>query len=315
MKVHSRARTTPFQRGLAVDRVQAGVWSIRETARRLATTTHTIRKWLNRAKRGEPLTDRSSRRATSPLRISEELKALILSMRRFRLTTATIAQIVRVPRSSVARLLKKAGLGTLREVDRKSEPVVRYEAENAGDLVHLDIKKLGRIDGVGHRITGDRAQRSRGVGWEYAFVAVDDRSRVAYVELFRSETAMSATRFLRNALAFFRRHGIRVRALLTDNGSPFLAHAFAVECQRFRIRHKRTRAYRPQTNGKAERFIQTLLREWAYVRAYRSSTERRRALTPFLRHYNHRRPHAGIHGATPISRLVPVVNNLMRNDS
>jgi len=248
------------------------------------------------------------------LRISDELKALILSMRRFRLTTATIAQIVRVPRSSVARLLKKEGLGTLRDVDRTRETVVRYEAANAGDLVHLDIKKLGRIDGVGHRITGDRSHRSR-AGWEYAFVAVDDRSRAAYVELFRSETAMSAVQFLRNALAFFRRHGIRVRALLTDNGSPFLARAFAVECQRFRVRHKRTRPYRPQTNGKAERFIQTLLREWAYVRAYRSSAERRRALTPYLRHYNYRRPHTGILGATPISRLVPLVNNLMRNDS
>jgi transposase InsO family protein len=314
VKVHSRARTTPIQRHLAVERVGSGQWSIREAARRLSTSPNTVRKWLSRARRGEPLTDRSSRRARSPLRISDELKALILSMRRFRLTVTAIAQIVRVPRSSVARLVSKEGLGTLRDVDRKSEPVIRYEAENAGDLVHLDIKKLGRIDGVGHRITGDRSHRSR-AGWEYAFVAVDDRSRAAYVELFRSETALSAVQFLRNALAFFRRHAIRVRALLTDNGSAFLSRAFAVDCQRFRVRHKRTRAYRPQTNGKAERFIQTLLREWAYVRAYRSSTERRRALTPFLRHYNHRRPHAGILGASPMSRLVPVVNNLMRNDN
>ena len=181
-------------------------------------------------------------------------------------------------------------------------------------LVHIDIKKLGRIDGVGHRITGDRSQAGR-AGWEYAFVAVDDRARVAYVELHRSEAAAAGVRFLHGVIEYFRRLGIRIKAVLTDNGSAFIADAFALACQRFRIRHKRTRPYRPQTNGKAERFIQTLLREWAYVRAYRSSAERARSLGPFLRYYNHRRPHAGIGGATPISRLATGVNNVIRNHS
>jgi transposase InsO family protein len=231
------------------------------------------------------------------------------------MTAQAISRIVRVPRSTIARLLRAEGLGTLRLVDRRKEPIVRYEAANAGDLVHLDIKKLGRIDGVGHRITGDRSRRSRHVGWEYAFVAVDDRSRVGHVELFRDETHRSAVRFLRGVIESYRKHGITIRAILTDNGSAFISKEFSKVCQTFRIKHKRTRPYRPQTNGKAERFIQTLLREWAYVRAYRSSRERARALATYLRHYNHRRPHAGILGAVPSSRFPPTGNNVVRNDT
>lgn len=311
MKLHSRARTSPFQRRRIATKVLAGEWTIKGSARTHGISMRTVRKWVHRAKRAEPLVDRSSRRATSPLRISDELQALMLSMRRFRLTAQQISNIVHVPRSTVSRLLRAKGMSRLRELKDK-EPVVRYEAANPGDLVHVDIKKLGRIDGVGHRITGDRTHRSR-AGWEYAFVAVDDHSRAAHVELFRAETSASAVRFLDGVINHFRRLGITIRALLTDNGSPFLAHVFQAACQRFRIRHKRTRPYRPQTNGKAERFIQTILREWAYVRAYRSSADRARALGPFLRHYNHRRPHAGIAGATPISRLSSGVNNLVRN--
>lgn len=311
MKAHSRARTNSFQRERMTGKVLSREWTVRGAARHLGTSTRTVRKWVGRAKRGEPLTDRSSRRATSPLRFSEELKTVISYMRRFRLTAQKISDIVHVPRSTVSRFLKSEGVGKLSQVKDK-EPIVRYEAENPGDLIHIDIKKLGRIDGVGHRITGDRSQAGR-AGWEYAFVAVDDRARAAYVELHRSETAAAGVRFLHGVIEFFRRLGIRIKALLTDNGSAFIADDFAAVCQRFRIRHKRTRPYRPQTNGKAERFIQTLLREWAYVRAYRSSAERARALGPFLRYYNRRRPHAGIGGATPISRLVSGVNNVMRN--
>lgn len=311
MKLHSRARTSPFQRRRIATKVASGDWTIKGSARIHGISTRTVRKWVHRAKRAEPLADRSSRRATSPLKISEDLKALILSMRRFRLTAQQISDVVHVPRSTVWRLLRANGMGRLGDA-RGVEPVVRYEAANPGDLVHLDIKKLGRIDGVGHRITGDRTHRSR-AGWEYAFVAVDDHSRVAHVELFRAETAASAVRFLHGVIEHFRRLGITIKALLTDNGSPFVAHVFGVACQRFRIRHKRTRPYRPQTNGKAERFVQTILREWAYVRAYRSSAERSRALGPFLRHYNYRRRHSGIAGATPISRINSRVNNLMRN--
>lgn len=311
MKTHTRARTNLFQRQRMTGKVLSREWTVREAARQLETSANTVRKWRDRAKRGEPLTDRSSRRATSPLRFSEELKTIISYMRRFRLTAQKISDIVHVPRSTVARFLKAQGVGKLSQVKEK-EPVVRYEAENPGDLIHIDIKKLGRIDGVGHRITGDRSQAGR-AGWEYAFVAVDDCARVAYVELHRSETAAAGVSFLHGAIEFFQRLGIKVKALLTDNGSAFIADAFALACQRLRIRHKRTRPYRPQTNGKAERFIQTLIREWAYARAYRSSAERGRALAPFLRYYNHRRPHTGIGGATPMSRLVSRVNNVMRN--
>ena len=311
MKTHTRARTNLFQRQRMTGKVLSAEWTVRGAARQLETSTNTVRKWRDRAKRGEPLTDRSSRRATSPLRFSEELKTIITYMRRFRLTAQKISDIVHVPRSTLSRFLKAQGVGKLSQV-KEEEPVVRYEAENPGDLIHIDIKKLGRIDGVGHRITGDRSRAGR-AGWEYAFVAVDDRARVAYVELHRSETAAAGVRFLQGAIEFFQRLGIKVKALLTDNGSAFIADAFALACQRLRIRHKRTRPYRPQTNGKAERFIQTLIREWAYVRAYRSSAERGRALAPFLRYYNHRRPHAGIGGATPISRLASRVNNVMRN--
>lgn len=313
MKLHNRARTIPVQRERLTKKLLAGEWTPQEGAKRLGTSTHTVRKWVERAKRGEPMSDRSSRRATSPLLISSEMKAFIFSMRRFRLTAQQISDIVHVPRSSVSRLLKAEGLGKLKDV-KESEPIVRYEAANPGDLVHIDIKKLGRIDGVGHRITGDRS-KSKPSGWEWVFVAIDDNARVAYAEMFRAETAASAVRFLHNVVEFFRRLGITIKALLTDNGSPFVAQAFGAVCQRLRIRHKRTRPYRPQTNGKAERFIQTLLREWAYVRAYRSSAERARSLVPFLRYYNHRRRHAGIAGATPISRLASGGNNLVRNHS
>lgn len=228
------------------------------------------------------------------------------------MTAQKISDIVHIPRSTVSRLLKAEKVGKLSQL-KGPEPIVRSEAETPGDLVHIDIKKLGRIDGVGHRITGDRSQAGH-AGWEHAFVAVDDRARVAYVELHRTEAASAGVSFPHGVIEFFRRLGITIKALLTDNGSAFIAHAFGAACQPFRIRHKRTRPYRPQTNGKVERFIQTLLREWAYVRAYRSSAERARSLGPFLRYYNCLRPHAGIGGATPISRLAPGVNNVVRNN-
>ena len=313
MKIHSKAKTNEFQRARLAQKIQSGEWSIPEAARLLGVSANTVRKWLRRSTQGESLLDRSSRRATSPLMVSEAMKDFILYMRRFRMTAQSISDIVHIPRSTVSRLLKASGFGKLQAV-KEVEPVVRYEAECPGDLVHIDIKKLGRIDGVGHRITGDR-RGARRSGWEYVFVAIDDRARVAYAEMFRAETAAAAVRFLHGAVAFFRRMGIEIKSLLTDNGSAFVSEAFGTACQRLRIRHKRTRPYRPQTNGKAERFIQTLLREWAYVRAYRSSSARLRALGPFLRYYNHRRPHAGIGGAAPISRLNSGVNNLVRNHS
>lgn len=311
MKTHSKARTNRFQRERFAERIKAGELTVGGAAKDLGVSQNTIRKWFRRAERGESLDDRSSRRVTSALSISAQTKDFILYMRRFRTTAETIAGIVHIPRSTISRILRAEGVGKLSQVDEK-EPVVRYEAENVGDLIHIDIKKLGRINGVGHRITGDRSGGGRS-GWEYVFVAVDDRSRVAYAELHRAENAAAAMKFLHGAYAFFQRLGIQVRGLLTDNGSAFISRDFGETCQRLRIKHKRTRPYRPQTNGKAERFIQTTLREWAYVRAYRSSAERARALGPFLRHYNHRRKHAGINGATPMSRVPSAENNLVRN--
>jgi transposase InsO family protein len=209
-----------------------------------------------------------------------------------------------MPRSTVARILTKAGLGSLKRLE-PVEPVVRYEMRIPGQLLHIDVKKLGKIDGVGHRITGDKRSRSRGVGWEYVHVCIDDASRLAYVEVLEAETAQACTAFLHRALAFFSRHGVRVHKVMTDNAMAYGAKLFQAACQRYRIRHVTIRPYRPQTNGKAERFIQTLLREWAYVRSYSSSRRRTEALPRWLRHYNHRRPHGSLNHRPPIDRIHP----------
>ena len=310
MKIHSKARTTAFQRTRIAEKVGDGSWTVRAAAEANGVSRRTIQKWLARAKR-EPgsLHDRSSRPHLSPLALPEEVRELILSMRRYHMTGERIAQSLKIPRATVARILKVAGLGKLKDLQPK-EPVIRYEKAVAGEMVHIDIKKLGRINGVGHRITGDRRHRGHG-GWEYAFVAVDDASRLAFVEVYRDEKAPSAITFLQRAVAFFRRHGVVVKGVLTDNGKVFVSHEFQLWCQRLGIKRQRTRPYRPQTNGKAERFIQTALREWAYRRPYSSSAQRCRALDPWLRYYNHRRPHGGIKGATPISRLTQPANNVV----
>jgi transposase InsO family protein len=218
------------------------------------------------------------------------------------MTGAQIAQGLKMPRSTVARILRQEGLGRIKYLD-PPEPAVRYEKKLPGQLLHLDIKKLGRIRGLGHRVTGDRRRRARGVGWEFVHVCIDDASRLAYVEILPAETADRCAGFLQRALAFYRGHGIRVRAVMTDNARAYLSHAFEAVCQRHRLRHLRTRPYRPCTNGKAERFIQTLLREWAYARPYTSSRKRAELLPRWLSYYNHRRPHGGIKGQTPISRI------------
>ena len=312
MKIHSKARTTAFQRARIVEKVHDGSWTITAAAEASGVSRRTIYKWRARAKRESgPLTDRSSRPHLSPLALPKDARDLILSMRRFRMTGERIAQSLRIPRATVARILKAEGLGKLKDLDPK-EPVIRYERSIAGELIHIDIKRLGRINGVGHRITGDRRHRGHG-GWEYVFVAVDDASRLAFAETYRDEKAASAVAFLQKAVAFFRRHGVTVRGVLTDNGKVFVGRDFQTWCQRLGIKRQRTRPYRPQTNGKAERFIQTIIRDWAYRRPFTSSAQRRRALDPWLRHYNFRRPHGGLNGATPISRLTHPVNNVVGN--
>jgi len=248
------------------------------------------------------LQDRSSRPEAITNRTSPEREQLILRLRGCGLVAREIAAKLRMPRSTVSAILRRHGLSRLSDL-RSPEPVRRYEHKAPGDLLHLDVKKLGRIRGVGHRITGERRRRARGVGWEFVHVAIDDYSRLAYVEVLANEEATTTAAFLRRALAFFRLHGIRVRRVLTDNAKNYTAHAFLALCTARSIEHRRTRPYRSCTNGKAERFIQTLLREWAYKRPYTSSRRRVAALPRWLHRYNHHRPHGSLGGQSPIARV------------
>jgi transposase InsO family protein len=230
------------------------------------------------------------------------------------MTGLEIARRLRISPATVARILAQAGLSRLRNLETL-EPVRRYEKERPGELLHLDIKKLGRIGRVGHRITGDRRYRSRGAGWEFLHVAIDDYSRSSYVEVLPDERAPTTVDFLNRALLWFAQKGVRVEALLTDNGGNYCSRIFSAACIAGGLRHRRTRPYRPRTNGKAERFIQTLLREWAYRRPYSTSYQRTKRLVTFLRYYNQHRPHASLNRRTPASRLPIPGNNVMRNDS
>jgi transposase InsO family protein len=304
MNIHSKARTCPASRALLVGRVRHRAWTVSEAAVAAGVSRRTAFKWLRRHRDEGPagLLDRASRPARQPTATPAEWRKLIVSLRYYRMTGARIAAQLGMARSTVARILHRERVGRIRQLE-PPQPVVRYEMRVPGQLLHLDVKKLGRIKGVGHRITGDRARRARGIGWEFAHVAIDDMSRLAYVEVLPTETAEAATSFLHRAVAFYGRHGVRIRRLMTDNAKAYGGHVFQAACQRYRIAHTRTRPYRPCTNGKAERFIQTLLREWAYVRAYSSSRRRTEALPKWLHHYNHRRPHGSLDAKPPISRL------------
>jgi transposase InsO family protein len=232
---------------------------------------------------------------------------MILLLRRTKMTGPQIARDLKRPRATVARVLKRAGLERLKKLEPK-EPENRYQHRRPGDLLHLDVKKLGRISGYyGHRITGDKRRQRKGAGWDYVHIAIDDASRIAYAEVLRDETGATSTAFLRRAQAWFKTLGIRVRRILTDNGSGYIARRFAQELEQLRVVHKRTRPFRPRTNGKAERFIQTLTREWAYIRPYLTSVARARVLPRWLAHYNKRRPHGSLAGLPPFSRLRPRV--------
>jgi transposase InsO family protein len=215
---------------------------------------------------------------------------------------ARIAQHLSLPRSTVGAVLRRHGLGRLPPLSAPP-PIQRYERARAGELLHLDIKALGGIGRIGHRIHGNRRTRVRGIGWEQVHVCIDDASRVAYVEVLPTATAADAVGFLRRAVRWFTRRRIQVERIMTDNGSAYVAAAFAAACRELAVRHLRTRPYTPRTNGKAERFIQTLLREWAYQRPYRCSAWRRRALPRYLRHYNHSRPHSSLNYSPPLRRL------------
>jgi transposase InsO family protein len=247
--------------------------------------------------------------ARSPRRLPRELTAEIERLRRQRLSGPQIARRLGRAVATVGLVLRRLGLGRLATLEPRPA-VIRYERAGPGELLHIDTKKLGRIDGIGHRITGNRRDARRGAGWEILHVAIDDAARLAYSEILPDERKASAIAFLDRALGWFARHGVTVERIMTDNGSAYRSHDFRRACADARLRHLRTRPYTPRTNGKAERFIQTALREWAYARPYASSSERSHAIAPWLHHYNHHRPHAGIHTLTPAARL----NNLLGND-
>ncbi len=301
MRVHRNAKTTPRMRQLIVTRAQQG-WTYARIATALGISVRTVAKWVARSRDAGALLDGSSRPHRQPRRLAAPLQAAVLALRRTRATAWQISTALQVPRSTVTRVLARAGLQRVALLEPPA-PVRRYEWPHVGDLLHLDLKRLGRIEGVGHRIHGDRRRRARRAGWEHLHIAIDDATRLTYAEVLPAADAPACAAFLQRTLAWFRRRGVRMRRLLTDNAKAYRAGVFAAVCQRWAVRQRFTRPYRPQTNGKAERFIQTLLREWAYRWPYRSSARRTAALGPYLRFYNHRRPHTSLGRRSPWMRF------------
>jgi transposase InsO family protein len=319
MKLHANAALSLTQRRRMVRRVVEQGWSVRAAAAAAETSYKTCGRWVSRYRaEGEcGLLDRSSAPREIPHRTSPEREQLIASLRRLRMTGAEIAMVLGMPLSTVSAVLLRIGLGKLSRLE-PPEPPHRYQRARPGELIHIDVKKLGRIRGAGHRVTGSRASqadtrrqgRRVGVaGWEFVHVCVDDATRLAYVEVLADERATTAVGFLKRAIAFYARHGIRVERLMTDNGPAYRSTVHALACRRLGIRHLRTRPYRPRTNGKAERFIRTLLGGWAYGAIYGSRRERTAALDGWLWTYNHRRPHGSLSHKPPIARLREL-NNL-----
>lgn len=286
--------------------------SATEAASRHGVTAPTARKWLGRyLAAGEAgLADASSRPKRSPRALGPAKALLIVELRRRRMLQARIARSVGVSESSVSRVLARAGLSRLSDLE-PAVPVQRYEHAAPGELLHIDTKKLGRIERPSHRVTGNRRDSVDGAGWEFLFVAVDDHARLAYTAMHPDERKQSAVRFLRDAVAYYGKLGVTVKRLLTDNGSAFRSKLFRQACAELGIQHRFTRAYRPQTNGKAERFIQSALREWAYGWTYQHSAHRTAALASWEHHYNWHRPHKGIGGVAPIARLPASRKNLL----
>jgi transposase InsO family protein len=315
MDTHKNARLTPKGREDMVRAVGEGGLSQAAAAHRFNTTPKTVGKWVERfrAEGVAGLRDRSSRPLSSPNQTPQAACDAIEALRRQRHTGEQIAGEVGVSPATVSRVLKRRGLNKLSALE-PAELVRRYEREKPGEMIHLDIKKLGRFNRIGHRITGDRTGQSnnRGVGWEYVHVAVDDHSRIAFAKVMTSEKKHCAIAFLKAAVAYYESLGVRVERVMTDNGSCYKSFAFRRTCKRIGLRHVRTKPYTPKTNGKAERFIQTSLREWAYAKAYQNSRDRRTELPHWLHRYNWHRPHAGIDDKTPISRLGLTKDNVLR---
>ena len=303
MELHKNARTCPASRMLLIQRIQAGI-PVTSAAEAAGVSRRTAAKWKARYREaGEAaLVDRSSRPHRSPCQTHPVVVEEILRLRRRRQTGPQIASRVGSSPATVARVLAREGLSRLKNLD-PMPPVRRYQRDHPGELIHIDTKKLGRIQVIGHRITANRRQRGRRAGWEFVHVAVDDASRLAYAEVLANERSPTAAAFLRRLVAWYSSHGVKVSGIMTDNGSCYRSHRFASTCRRLRLRHLRTRPYRPCTNGKAERFIQTLLRGWAYHRPYPTSAQRTLGLPRFLTYYNQRRPHASLARQTPAARL------------
>ena len=313
VNIHENARLTPRGRAHLVRRVLEDGWSLRATARAFGVDAKTVRRWVDRFQHqgGAGLRDRSSRPRRQPRRTPKRVARQIEALRRRRWSMERIAAQLRVSRSTVARRLRRQGLNRLQALE-PAEPPRRYQHEHPGELVHLDIKRLARFWRPGHRVTGNRHTDSRGAGWEYVHVAIDDRSRVAFTELYPDERGASAAAHLRAAVRYYRSLGVTIRRVLTDNGACYRAKAFARACRELGIRHRFTRPYRPRTNGKAERFIQTALREWAYAFSYPSSAVRAAHLPRWQHEYNWHRRHGSLKGRTPISVLGLSEDNLLR---
>ena len=304
MNIHKNAKLTPVSRAQLVKRVLDEGEKVSSVAEGIGVSPPTVYKWIRRflEEGSEGLKDRSSR----PHRITRQtprgVVRQIIRLRVRRWASTRIARQLGMAVSTVGAVLRRIGLNRLSMLNRR-RPAVRYEMKRPGQLLHLDTKKLGRIQGVGHRIHGDHSRRSRGVGWEILHVCIDDATRLVYQEMLPDEKGVTATAFLRRAAAWFRGHGVPVERVMTDNGSCYRSKRFRQAVKGLGAKHVRTRPYRPQTNGKAERYIQTALREWAYAHAYPDSQAREAALKPFTQYYNRERPHWGINGRSPLQKL------------
>lgn len=305
MNTHKNARLTPVGRAGLVHRVLVDRIPRADVATALGISLRTVHKWITRYRAGgaAALQDRSSRPHRSPRRLRRATLRQIARLRRQRRSSLAIAHELALPLSTVVMVQRRLGLRRLPALEPR-HPVVRYERARPGELLHLDIKKLGRIARPGHRMHGDRRTRARGIGWEFLHVAIDDHSRLTYAELLPDECGATAAAFLARAAAWYQHHGIaRLERVMTDNGSPYVSHIFARALRTLAARHLRTRPYTPRTNGKAERVIQTLLREWAYAQSYPTSLRRSLALRPYLAYYNTQRPHTALNFHPPASRL------------
>jgi Transposase and inactivated derivatives len=303
MNTHANARLTPLGRQLLCERVRFGGWTVADAAEAANVSERTTYRWLARFDAGEQMTDRSSRPHSSPTQTPLKVEIVIERLRRSRMTSSAIAAALKMAVSTVCAVLKRIGLNRLSRLE-PVEPPNRYARRHPGELVHLDVKTLGRFAKPGKRVLGEGpGRRTNKAGWEAVHVAVDDASRLAYVEVLPNQTAATTVDFLARAIAWFAERGITVTELMTDNGSPYVSQLWAAEINRRELIHIRTKPYRPRTNGKAERFIQTMLREWAYAQTYRSSEHRRQVLPRWLHHYNHTRLHGSLGHKPPVSVL------------